>query len=294
VLPEYVGDAGSGSGSLLIGEDGNLEYVPLPAEDGYYVLGYESVTWVDWFGVLAFVGTVLGAVGHGSLRVMASRRLPRTAVKTQRVYMYGVYERLWHWLQSFTILLLLFTGLVIHKPAMFALLRFHGVVLMHNILAGILVVNAALALFYHLASGEIKQYIPRPAGFFGQAIEQALYYLRGIFKGEAHPFEKTVDRKLNPLQQITYLGLLNILLPLQVLTGIAMWGAQRWPQLAELLGGLPFLGPFHTLIAWMLASFIVMHIYLTTTAGESPGAGIRSMVMGWEEVEVHNHERRSN
>jgi thiosulfate reductase cytochrome b subunit len=288
VLPEFVdSDDVAGSGSLILDVDGGLSYRPDPAEDGYYVLGHNSVSWVDWFGVGAFLLTILGVVSHGGRRIMAARKLPQAQGQTRRTYMYGVYERLWHWLQSFVILLLLLTGLVIHKPAMFGFLSFHGVVLMHNILAGILVVNAALALFYHLASGEIKQYIPRPAGFFSQAVEQAVYYTRGIFLGAAHPFEKTPERKLNPLQQVTYFGLLNVLLPLQVLTGIAMWGAQRWPQLTERLGGLPFLGPFHTLIAWLLASFVVMHVYLTTTAGEKPLSGIQSMMMGWEDLEVH-------
>lgn len=288
VMPEFLGAADiSSSGNLIANADGSLSYRAAPAEDGYYVLGHNNVSWVDWFGVLALVGTFAGVIAHGTLRVMSARRLPQSHGQTKRVYMYGVYERLWHWLQSFTILLLLFTGLVIHKPEMFGFLSFRGVVLLHNILAGILVVNAALALFYHLASGEIRQYIPRPAGFFGQAIEQALFYLRGIFKGDAHPFEKTPEKKLNPLQQVTYFGLLNVLLPLQVLTGILMWGAQRWPRIANALGGLPFLGPFHTLIAWLLASFIVMHIYLTTTAGETALSGIKSMMMGWEDVETH-------
>ena len=54
-----------------------------------------------------------------------------------------------------------------------------------------------------------------------------------------------------------------------------------------MLGGLPFLAPFHTLIAWLFASFIVMHVYLTTT-GHTPLAGIKAMMMGWDEVEVHH------
>jgi hypothetical protein len=29
-----------------------------------------------------------------------------------------------------------------------------------------------------------------------------------------------------------------------------------------------------------------MHVYLTTAAGDTPGAGIRSMITGWEEVEA--------
>jgi len=156
-------------------------------------------------------------------------------------------------------------------------------------LDAILAVNAGLSLFYHLTSGQIKQYIPRPRGFFDDAIVQAKFYIQGIFKGEAHPFDKTPEKKMNPLQQVTYFGILNMLLPLQGLTGILMWGVQRWPGAADKFGGLPFLAPFHTLIAWTFAAFIVGHVYLTTT-GHEPLEGIRGMVTGWEEVEVHSEE----
>jgi thiosulfate reductase cytochrome b subunit len=87
------------------------------------------------------------------------------------------------------------------------------------------------------------------------------------------------------LQQVTYLGLLNVLLPLQIISGVLMWGAQRWPTIAAQLGGLPFLAPFHTMIAWLFATFVVMHVYLTTT-GPTPIANIKAMMMGWDEVEV--------
>lgn len=198
--------------------------------------------------------------------------------------MYSVYERFWHWLQTLTILGLLFTGLVIHKPDPFGVFAFPYVVQVHNILAVILGINAALAAFYHFASGEIQQFLPRPVGLFDQLMAQVKFYLRGIFRGEEHPFTKTPQRKMNPLQQMTYLAILNVLLPLQVITGALMWGMQRWPETATQLGGLPFLAPFHTLIAWLFASFIVLHVYLTTT-GATPLANIRAMIMGWDEVE---------
>ena len=117
-------------------------------------------------------------------------------------------------------------------------------------------------------------------------MEQAAFYTKGIFAGASHPLEKTKENRLNPLQQITYLAILNILLPAQVVTGVLIWGMQKWPLLAAALGGLPVLAPLHTLLAWAFAAFIVMHVYLTTAAGETPGAGIRSMISGWEEVEV--------
>jgi thiosulfate reductase cytochrome b subunit len=114
-----------------------------------------------------------------------------------------------------------------------------------------------------------------------------MYYSRGIFAGEPHPLEKTKERRLNPLQQVTYLAILNILLPAQVITGVLIWGMQEWPQLAAALGGLPILAPIHTFLAWAFSAFIVMHVYLTTT-GETPLSGIKSMVSGWENLEEHH------
>ena len=131
---------------------------------------------------------------------------------------------------------LLFTGLVIHRPDTFSFMNFRNMVGVHNIISAILAVNAFLALFYHLASGDIQQYIPRPRGFFDRTFAQAIYYLKGIFKGEKHPFEKTPDKKLNPLQQVTYVILLNVLLPLQGITGMLMWGVETLARIRNKTG----------------------------------------------------------
>jgi len=291
VVPELKAVTGLlWTGEVQTVAGGTLTFQPKAEAAGLYVLGHNAVTLIDMFGAIAFAGVLLGIFLHGGLRWWVARRQAGHQPATlQEVYMYDVYERLWHWLQTAAILLLLFTGLIIHKPETFGLFSFSYMVQVHNILAAILVINAALSLFYHLASGEIRQFLPRPRGFFDQAIAQSLYYVRGIFRQEPHPFAKTRQHKLNPLQQMTYFAILNVLLPLQILTGALMWGAQRWPEIATRLGGLPFLAPAHTLIAWLFATFIVMHVYLTTT-GHTPLAGIRAMMMGWDEVETPEGE----
>jgi len=291
VLPTFVGETNVAASGAIEIVDGALFYQPQPAADGVYIFGRNRVAWVDWLGALAFVGALVGVGGHGTLRFLSSLRRPHHQPKLQRVYMYQAYERFWHWLQTVTIILLLFTGLVIHRPDLFGIFAFRYMVTVHNVLAAILVINAGLSLFWHVVGGEIKQYIPRPYGFFDQAIVQTKYYLRGIFRDEPHPFEKTRDHHLNPLQQITYFGILNVLLPLQIVTGALMWGVQQWPRYAQALGGLPFLAPFHSLVAWLFATFIVGHVYLTTT-GHEPLAGIRSMITGWDEVEVNGVETK--
>ncbi len=277
-------------GTLQSDANGALVFTPDPQAEGLYIFGNSRISWLDWLGALVFLATLLGIFGHATMRFLAARRRPKEVSHTKKVYMYTVYERFWHWLQMAAIFILLLTGLVIHRPDMFGAFNFRYMVVIHNVLAAILVINAALAFFYHLASGEIKQFIPRPRGFFDQAMMQATFYLKGIFRGEPHPFEKTPGKKLNPLQQATYFGLLNVLLPLQVITGIVMWGAQRWPNIAAALGGLRWLAPFHSLIAWLLATFIVAHVYLTTT-GPTIFTDIEAMITGWEDVEVYTPEQ---
>jgi len=259
---------------------------PQLASVDIYVVGANTVPFVDSLGIALLLLTLATVIAHGGARYLAYRRHGAPTDKRKRVYMYSAYERLWHGLQAVLILLLLFTGAVIHKPWLFSWLNFAYMVQLHNVLGFILLVNAALALFYHLASGEIKQYIPMPSDLFVRTFEQLRFYTYGIFHHAPHPFEKRPEHKLNPLQKIAYFGLLNILLPAQMLTGLGMWSAQHYPNLAQYFGGLIVLGPLHSFLAWLFLCFLIFHIYLTTTTGPKPTSGIKAMIDGWEDVEV--------
>jgi thiosulfate reductase cytochrome b subunit len=199
----------------------------------------------------------------------------------KREEIYTTFERVWHWLQALTILLLLVTGLEIHGSI--RLLGFARATWVHEALALFTIANAFLSLFYHLASGAIRQFFPAPRDFFSLAIAQIAYYTRGIFAGAPHPFVHEPGHKLNVLQQVTYLAVLNLVLPLQIVSGVLMWKAQEWAGLVQRLGGLPVVAKVHVLCAWVFAAFVVMHVYLTTT-GRTPLSHLRAMVLGWEEV----------
>lgn len=201
----------------------------------------------------------------------------------ERVRIYSRYERLWHWAQAGTVLVLLATGLEVRGAV--ALLGLAAAVRVHEVAGYVLLGNAFLGLFYFLTSGAIRQYVPAPRDFATLAVRQALYYLRGIFRGAPHPVARTPGARLNPLQQLVYVGILNVLLPWQLLSGLAIEGLERWPGLERAVGGLDVLVPLHALGAWLFTTFLVAHVYLTTTAGRHPLAGIRSMVTGWDEVE---------
>ena len=281
------------SGEIVKDDNGAVYYNPIPANDKMYVFGSSRVSWIDWLGALMFAGTLVGVTGHGTLRYLSTRKRAQVSKRTERIFMYQAYERFWHWLQTVAIVILLFTGLIIHRPDIFGMFSFDGMVTIHNVIAAVLAINAILALFYHISTENIRRYIPHPHGFFDDTFKQLVYYTKGIFEGGRHPFEKTPGKRLNPLQQATYFMILHVLMPLQGLTGILMWGVQKWPNAAGLFGGLPFLAPFHSLVAWTFASFIVAHVYLTTT-GATPLEAMRGMIIGYEEVEVHEHAEETS
>jgi thiosulfate reductase cytochrome b subunit len=285
IMPKFVSGINVTATGNIINENGSLYYNPINENDNTYIFGHNRVAFIDWFGAILFLGTVAGVAGHGTFRFIVARRKGMPGVRTQTLYMYEAYERFWHWLQTVAIVILLLTGLIIHRPDLFGAFSFRHMVTVHNVLAALLIINTVISIMWHVISGEIQQYIPHPYGFIDQMIAQAKYYIQGIFKHEPHPFHKTRQRKFNPLQMVTYIGLLGVLLPLQMITGIMMWLVQKVPAIQDWFGGLPFLAPFHTLMAWLFASFIVGHVYLTTT-GATPLEAMRAMVTGYEEVEV--------
>jgi len=288
ITPEFVPEVNVSTTGSIVNQNGALYYNPVNENDKTYIFGHNRISWIDWFGALLFIGTVAGVAVHGTIRYFVARRRGGRTLETKPVYMYEAYERFWHWLQTIAIVVLLMTGLIIHRPDLFGAFSFRYIVTIHNVLAALLAINALISILWHLISGEIQQYIPHPYGFIDQMIAQAKYYIQGVFRHEPHPFHKSKERKFNPLQMITYIGLLGVLLPLQGITGMMMWMVQKIPSIQTWFGGLPFLAPMHTLMAWLFASFIVGHVYLTTT-GATPLEAMRGMVTGWEEVEVHGH-----
>ena len=194
--------------------------------------------------------------------------------------LYSLHERIWHWLQATAMILLILTGFAMHSPDRFGIAgSMANAVYWHSWVGFALILNAFLGIFYHVTADKYHHFLPKMDDFTGAAVRQARFYLYGVFKGEVHPLETDPRRKLNPLQKITYLGLLNILLPFQIVTGVLMWGADRWPDLLTRLGGLRVLGPAHTLGAYLFVAFLIGHIYLATT-GPTPGALLRAMTTG--------------
>ena len=293
VMPTFSKDQGIElEGNIQLNGQGELVYDPHPVAKGLYILGRYRAGWADWTGIIFALAVLVGIAGHAGLRIYAQSKIQVDSHgEFKRIFIYSLYARLWHWTQAIVIILLLFTGLEIHMPDSFPLFGFPNSIFIHNVLGVAMLVNAFLAAFYHFATGEIRQYLPEPHGFINQAILQMKYYLYGIFHGKPHPFEKVPEKKLNPLQQITYVIILNILLPIQVVTGVLIWTSGHWPDLTAGFATLHFLAALHSLAAWLFGVFLIVHIYLSTT-GHQPLTYLKAIISGWEEVEVIKGEKK--
>jgi thiosulfate reductase cytochrome b subunit len=200
------------------------------------------------------------------------------------VRIYSLYERVWHWLQAAAIILLSTTGFEIHAPASIHLFGFVTALRIHEAAALFTIANGFLSLFAHVVTGAIRQYVPRPRDLLTQGVVLLRYYLGGIFRHEPHPFARRPDQKLNVLQQVTYLAILNVLLPVQVVTGVLLWEAGRLENAIARLGGLGPVATVHVGAAWLFVAFVIMHVYLTTTGG-SPLEHVKSMLTGYAEID---------
>lgn len=204
-------------------------------------------------------------------------------MSTHTVVVYKAFERFWHWLQAILIFFLGFTGFEIHGAYIF--FGFRDAVRYHNVAAIMLLLLIVFAIFWHLTTGEWRQYVPTLA----HIRSQLNYYLFGIFRNAPHPTKKTVLSKLNPLQKLTYFGLKVLVIPIIVTSGL-LYMLYRYPQqygVAALnIESLEVIAIAHTIGAFLLVSFVVGHLYLITT-GETVTSNLKAMLTGSEELPDH-------
>ena len=197
------------------------------------------------------------------------------------VYIYHKFERFWHWMQAALIFFLGFTGFEIHGSYTF--FGFENAVLYHNFAAWAFIILIVFSIFWHVTTGEIKQYMPT----FKNLKAQINFYLLGIFKNAPHPTKKTVLSKLNPLQRLTYLALKIAVFPVLVFSGL-LYMYYRYPMKDTMqsldVSNLEWVAYLHTAGAFFLVIFVVVHLYLITT-GHTVTSNMKAMITGYEDIE---------
>lgn len=198
---------------------------------------------------------------------------------SERIYVFKRFERFWHWSQAGLILFLLLTGFEVHGS--YRLFGFEKAVDYHTAAAWALVALWCFAIFWHFTTGEWRQYIPT----FKKVDAMLKYYLFGIFTNAPHPFRPTTLRKHNPLQRLAYLVVMLFIGPMIWISGWFYIFYDKWEDWGwDKFLSLEWVAFFHTLAAFLMLAFVIVHVYLTTT-GPTPLSHLKAMITGWEEVE---------
>lgn len=87
--------------------------------------------------------------------------------------------------------------------------------------------------------------------------------------------------RYNILQKASYNGVLFVLLPVLIGTGLTMSPGinAAWPWLLDLFGGRQSARSLHFIAAWAMVAFFLVHILMVLLAG--PVNELRSIITGW-------------
>jgi thiosulfate reductase cytochrome b subunit len=200
--------------------------------------------------------------------------------------------RIWHWVNLAAFIILIATGAQIRLGDKLNLFSFETAVNVHSFLGFVLIANYFIWLVYYLVTKNIKIYIPplhKPVEFGKKALVQAKFYGWGIMVGDENPHHATFTNKFNPMQQVSYLLIMVLLIPLQLITGLFIWDPHLFSFGVNLLGGIQIVVLIHVGLWIFFSAFMIVHFYLATL-GHTPMAHIIAMFKGYEEIhEEHGH-----
>lgn len=239
-----------------------------------------------------------------------------TGAAPRLAYRHRLPTRLWHWLNALTVFVMLMSGLMIFNahPRLYwgkyganfdhAWLAFHGrpipgwaTIPSYYSLAGARRWHMAFAwllaigLIAFLVTSLINRHAQRDLAPSRDELRPS-HIWRDI-KDHARLRFPSGDAALrfNVLQKLSYVGVIFVLLPLMILTGLTMSPAMdaAWPWLLDLFGGRPSARSIHFVVAMLLALFILVHLLMVVLAG--PINEVRSMITGRYRVPPERGDR---
>lgn len=146
----------------------------------------------------------------------------------------------------------------------------------HFFFAWWLVINGLVYLAYGLIAGHVRRdLLPdrdqlSPAHLADEIADHARLRFP---KGEE-------ARRYNALQKLAYLGVIFVLLPLIVATGLTMSPGMdaAWPWLVDLFAGRQSARTIHFVCASLLVAFVIVHVAMVVASGVLNN--LRSMITG--------------
>lgn len=195
---------------------------------------------------------------------------------TPRDIVFSRFERFWHWFQALLIIALMITGFEVNGA--YTLLGYEAAAGWHRVFAWVLIWLWVFAIFWHLVTGEWRQYVPTTT----KLVAVMRYYSIDIFDPKAeHPFKPSPLSKHNPLQRMAYLTFNVAITPVIWVSGLLYMYYNEWPAFG--LGGLSLgiVAGVHTAAAFAMLVFFIVHVYMAFT-GRPVTAYLRAMITGYE------------
>lgn len=148
----------------------------------------------------------------------------------------------------------------------------------HFFFAWLFVINGLLYIGYNVANGHIRKFLFSSRDL-KKIFPMVLYYVR-------LRRESPQEEEYNPLQKMAYTGVFFLLVPLVIISGLAMSPQvdAAFNLLPALFGGRQSARAFHFTLTLLFALFTFGHIFMVMTTGLVNN--LRSMITGWYREKV--------
>lgn len=198
-----------------------------------------------------------------------------------KIYFYPTWLRIWHGINAIGIILLIISGYLMQSGSAGASFQF--MVNMHNIAGIIVSLNYLIFIVGNVVTGNGRYYIVKPKNFLKRPMKQAYYYAWGMFHGMKKPYPLSENRKFNPLQKYTYLAVMYLVVPLVIISGIALLFPEIIIEEIYDVSGIMITAVVHSAMGFFLSIFLIVHIYIASI-GENPKENFKSIIDGWHHV----------
>ncbi|MBN2595182.1 cytochrome b/b6 domain-containing protein [Labilibaculum sp.] len=201
---------------------------------------------------------------------------------SEKLYLYPIWIRIWHWMNAILFITLLVTGVSMQysNPENPLLISFERSVEFHNLCGILISLNYLLFIFGNLFTSNGKQYKMKTKGLLTRIYNQSVYYLFGMFKKQDSPYPISAENKFNPMQRFIYSTAMYVGFPIIIASGTAM----LFPEIIipQIFGfsGLLITAIVHVIIGFVLSLFLFIHLYVCTI-GSSISSNFKSMITGW-------------
>lgn len=200
-----------------------------------------------------------------------------------KLYLYPLWLRIWHGVNAVLIILLIITGISLqYSTNEYIRIRFDLAVSIHNVSGIILSINYLFFVVANFTTRNIRYYILQLKGLPQRIMQQSMYYLSGMFKGESTPFPVSKERKFNPLQKVAYVLTMYLIVPLVIITGVALLFPEFIVPRVVGLSGIQLTALLHASTGFLISLFLIVHVYICTT-GKPVSKNFKSIITGWHE-----------